>query len=524
MTTPPVYSLILGLVQCVIPPYAFRLTRVFGTTRVGWVLFAVFSLMALLQVIRATVPTSWGTDPNLAFDVLSFLIPILLLIGMVHIETLFKERLRLEQEEKKLRDALETAVKQRTAELDTANDELRREISLRKQGEEELRKSKEQYRFLFEENPQPMWIYDLEDSHFLAFNSATLRTYGYDGTELRDLTFKDLWSAGQLERFETLTTRSSAGTQHRGFWQHRRKDGSVMEVEIAWLDLVYASRRARLVLAHDVSAQRLLQKELLQSQKMQVTTQLAGGVVDNFSRLITQIEEDANVLLETCHESAAVGPLKRVAATAASAGGLTRQLMALVRRHPMQPEALDLNKFLESRAGKLARLVGNKISIETICRANLPCVLADPGLMDQILNNLVLNARDSMPEGGTLTVSTAVVRTDEDYVRDHEEARSGVFVCLTVADTGCGMTPEVRARLFEPFFTTKSGGKSPGLGLATVHGLIKQHGGWVEVQTEPGAGSRFVVFFPCGPAPRPDKSEPVAPRMPERSVSTVTAS
>ncbi|HVV72580.1 MAG TPA: PAS domain S-box protein, partial [Verrucomicrobiae bacterium] len=199
MTPPPVSSLLLGLLQCIIPPYAFRLTRVFGTKRVGWVLFAVFSLLALLQVVRACVPGTWGTDPNLALDLLYFLIPVLLLLGMVHIETLFKEKLRLEEHEKNLRAQLELEVRARTAELDTANEELQREISLRKQGEEELRKSKEQYRFLFDENPQPMWIFDLETLGFLAFNAAALRHYGYSAAEFRSLSVRDLCLPDQVD-------------------------------------------------------------------------------------------------------------------------------------------------------------------------------------------------------------------------------------------------------------------------------------------------------------------------------------
>jgi len=508
MTSPPVHSLILGLVQCVIPPYAFRLSRVFGTRRVGWVLFAVFSLMALLQVVRGSLPRGLGSDPNLALDLLYFLVPILLLIGMVHIETLFKERLHLQEEERRLRADLQLQVKARTAELDAANEDLQREISLRKQGEEELRKSKEQYRFLFDENPQPMWIFDLESFKFLAFNSAVLRYYGYGAREFRELTAKDLCVPDQAERFLADSAKNAIEVQHRGLWHHSKKDGSLLQVEITALDLVYATRPARLVLAHDVTAQRLLQKQLLHSQKMQVTTQLAGGVADNFSRLITLIEEDANLLVQNCHDSSAAQPLKRIAATASSAGGLTRQLMALVRRHPMQVEPLDLNKFIESRTPTLVHLLGNKISLETSCRTNLPPIIADPALIDQILRNLVLNARDAMPSAGTLTLSTAAIRVDKARAACHEEARPGAFVCLTVADTGCGMTPEIESRLFEPFFTTKASARSTGLGLATVHGLVKQHAGWVEVHTQPGSGSRFAVFFPCGPSSGPGKSQP----------------
>lgn len=499
MTGTHFYALLLGLLPCIIPPYAFRLSRVFGTKKVGWLLFAAFSLLAALQLVRASVVMGWMANSSVTFDILYFLIPILLLIGMVHIETLFKERLRLDEQEKRLRARLETEVQTRTAELNQANEDLQREISLRKQGEEELRKSKEQYRFLFDENPQPMWIFDLETFRFLAFNSATLRRYEYPAAEFRELTAGDLCAPDQMDLFAADCGKTGFGVQHRGLWKHRKKDGTPIEVEITSLDLVYASRPARLVLAHDLTAQRQLQKELLQAQKLRVTAQLAGGVADNFQTLIATIEEDARSLSHNCQETASAEPLKRIAATAASAGGLTRQLLALVRRHPMQVQPMDLNKIIERESGPLSRLLGKKISLEIVCRANLPPVIADPTLVEQILRNLILNARDAMPNGGSVTVSTTAIRVDDTTSHRHEEARPGGFVCLTVADSGCGISPEVQEHLFEPFFTTKTSGRATGLGLATVHGLVRQHSGWVEVQSTPGAGSRFTVFFPCGP-------------------------
>jgi signal transduction histidine kinase len=175
-------------------------------------------------------------------------------------------------------------------------------------------------------------------------------------------------------------------------------------------------------------------------------------------------------------------------------------MLALVRRHPMQAQALDLNELIENQTGNLGRLLGKNIRLEKMCWESLPSIKADPGLVEQILHHLVVNARDAMPNGGTLTIGTAAVRVDEARARLQEEARPGACVCLTVADTGCGMTPEVQSHLFEPFFTTKETGKAAGLGLATVHGLVKQHGGWLEVSTQSGAGSRFTVFFPCGPS------------------------
>ncbi len=490
------HSMALSLLPCLIPPYAFRLSRTFGTKRVGWVLFAVFSSLALLQLIRSWQPVTFGIDPRLTLDLLNFLIPMLLLIGMVHIETLFKGRLRLEQEEKRLRDGLEQQIKERTAALDAANEELQREISLRKVGEAELRTSKEQYRFLFDENPQPMWIFDLQTLKFLAFNRATLRQYGFTSAEFREMTAKDLCPLPEVDAFVADSAKTSPTNQPRGLWRHCKKDGSLVEVEISAQDLVYAGSPARLVLANDVTAQRMLQKQLMQAQKLELTTQLAGGVADNFQKLINVIEGDANALVQKCRDKSAAEPLRRIAATAGCASGLTRQLLALVRRHPMRPQPLDLNKLIEDHTGTVNRLLGNKITLEKICWGNLPSIIADPALILQVLRNLVLNARDAMPDGGLLTLSTAAVRVDESHASP-QGGRAGAYVCLTVSDTGCGMTSEVQARIFEPFFTTKGSDKALGLGLATLHGLVKQHCGWVEVDTQPGAGSQFTVFFPC---------------------------
>ncbi|HWX22997.1 MAG TPA: ATP-binding protein [Candidatus Binatia bacterium] len=511
MTFPPIYSLVLSFFPCLIPPYALRLSRVFGTRRVGWVVFSVFSVLAVLQVVRAWQPFGLGLDAGLTLDLLNFLVPVLLLISMIHIEMLFKERLRVEQEEKRLRDRLEFEVQERTADLDRANDALQTEISLRKQGEQELRKSKEQYRFLFDENPQPMWIYDLESLRLLAFNSATLRHYGFSRTEFRDKSIKDLCLPSDMDVVVADSAKPSPEVQRRGLWRHCKKDGSLIEVEITALDLSYAGCAARLILAHDVTAQRQLQKQLLQAQKMEVTAQLAGGVADRFNRLIDVIEGEANSLVQYCQDPQAAEPLKRIAATAGCTAGLTRQLLALVGRHPMQFQALDLNELIETQIPKVARLLGQKILLEKMWWTNPPSIMADPALVEQILHILVLNARDAMPNGGTLALSTAAVRVDEAHAERHEEARPGAFVCLSVSDTGCGMTPEVQARLFEPFFTTKESGKATGLGLASVHGLVKQHGGWLEVSTQAGAGSRFTVFFPCGPSPAPAKRLVSAP-------------
>jgi PAS domain-containing protein len=244
------------MLACLIPPYALRLTRAFGTKRVGWVIFTVFLLLATMQLIRAWHPMGLVLDPALTLDLLYLLVPVLLLIGMLHIETFLKERLRVEAEEKRLRDALEFQVQERTAQLHTANEELQREISLRKQGEQELRKSKDAYRFLFDENPLPMLIFDLHTLDFLAFNSAALRFYGFNSEEFKRLSVVDLCAPGEAEVFLADCARTSVLDQPPRFCRQRRKNHSIAEVEMTAHDLTYAERRARLLLIYEGSSAR----------------------------------------------------------------------------------------------------------------------------------------------------------------------------------------------------------------------------------------------------------------------------
>ena len=225
-TFPPIYSLVLSLLPCLIPPYALRLNRVFGTKRIGWVLFAVFALLAVLQLVRAWQPLGLGLDAGLTLDLLNFLVPVLLLIGLVHIETLFRERLRWKSRRRSCAEGWNFRCRSgRRPGL--ANEELQREIAMRRQGEEELRKSKEQYRFLFEENPQPMWIYDRSSYRFLAFNAAALRHCGFGRTEFRDLTARTYARDGEIDAFVADTGKSIQDC-------HAAANGAITERTAAW--------------------------------------------------------------------------------------------------------------------------------------------------------------------------------------------------------------------------------------------------------------------------------------------------
>jgi PAS domain S-box-containing protein len=252
----------------------------------------------------------------------------------------------------------------------------------------------------------------------------------------------------------------------------------------------------------DITDQMTLEAQLRHAQKLESVGQLAAGVAHDFNNILTIIQGHSDRLLERPGWTPDVAePLQQISAAANRATALTRQLLVFSRKQVMQPRVLDLSAVLGNLAKMLRRLLGDDIALESIHEPGLPAIEADAGMVEQIIMNLSVNARDAMPKGGRLTVSTATVTIDEAYVRQQPEARPGSFVCLSVTDTGCGMSKETLARIFEPFFTTKDVGKGTGLGLATVYGIVKQHQGWAEVSSQLGVGTTFRVYFPASTKP-----------------------
>jgi len=250
----------------------------------------------------------------------------------------------------------------------------------------------------------------------------------------------------------------------------------------------------------DITDRRSLEEQLRQSQKMEAIGQLAGGVAHDFNNLLTVINGYTNLLLtEQDLPAGATGPLKEVHAAGERATHLTRQLLVFSRKQEMRTQSLDLNDVVGDVAKMLRRLISEDIALQFNYATQLPSINADAGMIEQVLLNLSINARDAMPKGGSLTISTLRVTIDAAYVARNSDARAGDFVCLAVQDSGCGITPEIMPRIFEPFFTTKEVGKGTGLGLATVFGIAKQHQGWVEVESQVGAGTLFKVMFPSLP-------------------------
>ncbi len=250
-----------------------------------------------------------------------------------------------------------------------------------------------------------------------------------------------------------------------------------------------------------------LEEQLRQSQKMESIGQLAAGVAHDFNNMLTIIQGHSSRLLADPQLAPAVqDSVLAVHGAAERAAGLTRQLLMFTRKNVMQPRPLDLRQVVGNLNKMLCRLLGETISLQfhaPALPAELPNIYGDPGMIEQVLLNLAVNAQDAMAGGGTLTITLDEFCAGHDYLAGHPDARPGRFVRLQVTDTGCGMSDSVRARIFEPFFTTKEVGKGTGLGLATVFGIVKQHAGWIEVASEPGRGTRFAIFFPASDEPLP---------------------
>jgi signal transduction histidine kinase len=246
--------------------------------------------------------------------------------------------------------------------------------------------------------------------------------------------------------------------------------------------------------------------------------QLAAGVAHDFNNILTIIQGHISLLLDTRKVDPQLEkPLRHVLGASERASMLTRQLLAFSRKQMIQRRPINLHLLLDQHSQMLQRLIGEHIQLTFSCPSDLPAVFADACNIEQVIMNLAVNSRDAMPQGGQLVISAETIRIGPSYAEANPEATPGDFVCLSVRDTGCGIDETTRARLFEPFFTTKEVGKGTGMGLATVYGIIKQHNGWIEVESLQGRGTTFKVYLPvcADPTAMIEAERPAAP--PKRS-------
>jgi signal transduction histidine kinase len=280
----------------------------------------------------------------------------------------------------------------------------------------------------------------------------------------------------------------------------QRRDGSVLDANV-WSEVLRDSTGAVIGLIEivaDITERKLLEQQVLQAQKMDAIARLASGVAHDFNNLLTVITGYTHLLLgKLPPDDASYGDLEQVARAADRAGDLTRQLLAFSRRQSVSSSMVDMGALIGEVEPILKRVIGDGVQLTATVAAGLPRVCADPGQIEQVLLNLVLNARDAMPNGGVVTVGASAAMLDAEAAA-LAGVTPGQYVMVRVCDNGVGMAPDVQARIFEPFFTTKEQGKGTGLGLSTSYGIVRQAEGNIAVASQPGNGTVFTIWLPAG--------------------------
>jgi PAS domain S-box-containing protein len=376
-----------------------------------------------------------------------------------------------------------------------------RDITSRRSAEEALRSSEMLFHSVWNNSVDGMRLTD-EDGNVVAVNEAYCQLVGKTRDELEGRPFSQVYApsdsspemlAEYRERFRARVVKQQS---ERRMTLH---NGSVLDLEFTSSFVELPGRGSLLfTLFRDITAQKRLEDQLRQSQKMEAIGQLAGGVAHDFNNILTVIHGHASLLLANDpaggHTSRSA---QQIAQAAERAAGLTRQLLAFGRRQVLQPRRLDVNEVVGNMTKMLVRLLGEDVTLQVDYSETPAFIHADVGMIEQVLLNLAVNSRDAMAKGGLLSLQIQNVEISTASVAYHAEARDGSFVCISAADTGCGIPPENLSRIFEPFFTTKEIGKGTGLGLATVYGIVKQHFGWIEVDSELGRGATFRIYLPA---------------------------
>src|SRR6266446_4692175 len=337
------------------------------------------------------------------------------------------------------------------------------------------------------------------DGSFLDGNPTLLRIAGCASAE--DLLALNL--ARDIFRFpeqyaQLAGSCRESGRVHGAEAEWRRRDGGLVTVRMNVRQLTTAGQPAGLeIIAEDVTELRAMERQLRQAQKFEAVGQLAGGIAHDFNNVVGAILGWAELGVEQNRDNVQVaGRFARIREQAERAAALTRELLAFARRQVLQPRAVDLNTVTGGLVSFLDKVIGKDIEFKSL-NSKLDLVKADAAQIEQVLMNLCLNARDAMPQGGRLVIETEMVELDDSYCRFYPYVGPGRYAVVSVSDTGVGMDAETRERIFEPFFTTKERGKGTGMGLATAYGIVKQHGGFIHVYSEPGQGSLFRVYLPA---------------------------
>jgi len=368
----------------------------------------------------------------------------------------------------------------------------------RMRAENEVRQSEQRFHDLFENAKDIVFTLDL-DGNVTSLNKSAEEVMGWPRSEALQLNIKNLVAPEHLNLCSQMMQRilNDEPLQHFEISMLRKDGRKVLLQTSARLTYSNGQKEGVQGIARDITERRHLENMVQQSQKLEAIGRLSGGLAHDFNNLLCVISGHTELLTEqTQPEHPSLRNLTQIKKAVDSASSLTRQLLAFSRKQVFHPRILDLNAIVIETEKLLGRLIGEHIEFFSTLQPTLGHVRVDPVQVEQVLVNLVLNARDAMPHGGKLTIETGNVELGEGSRSKHAIVPAGNYVVLSVTDNGCGMDEETQSRIFEPFYTTKELGKGTGLGLATVYGIIKQSGGFIWVYSEPGQGTSFKVYLP----------------------------
>lgn len=410
---------------------------------------------------------------------------------------------------RKYNEVLIRKLEDKLTQLEVVRRELEDDIARRKQVEEALRDSELNYRRLYESMMDAFVATDM-DGRIREFNPAFQAMLDYTDDELRRMTYHDITPETWHDIEARIVAKQILPRGYSDVYEkeYRRRNGTVLPVELrTYLNRDEMGRpQGMWAIVRDISQRKQAEKErdqlreqFIQAQKMEAIGQLAGGMAHDFNNILQVMQGYGQLLLSDLdpkseqHEYAF-----EIHKSAVRAAQLTRQLLAFSRRQVLEPTTLDLNQLIGNLTKMIRRLLDENIKLHFTPRQKSVFIRADAGQLDQVLMNLCINARDAMSNGGTLTLETDTVEIDDSYLSLNPWARPGSYAVIVISDTGEGMDETIQQRAFDPFFTTKEVGKGTGLGLATVHGIINQHGGMIRLYSEPGIGTTFRLYLPRG--------------------------
>jgi PAS domain S-box-containing protein len=378
---------------------------------------------------------------------------------------------------------------------------LRSDLTRRADAEARMRDTDERMQLTIRQMPIG-FIEWSTDARVLAWNPASEKIFGFSVDEaIGKPMFDELVPQSAREHVDKIfaALKSNVGGTH-SINDNVNKSGQIITCE--WFNTPLIDERGKVVavfsLVQDITERMHLEKHVQQSQRLNAVGQLAAGVAHDFNNILTIVTGHTGLLLSRNDLPADARPdLERVESAALRAASLTRQLLTFSRQQAIFPRPVSLNEIVQVSTELLARVIGEHIRFNIGLADKLPTVEVDPAMIDQVITNLAINARDAMPRGGTLSIRTGLIIVTDEHLRENPEARPGKAVELRVSDTGNGIRPENLSRIFEPFFTTKEVGKGTGLGLAVVHGIVRQHRGWISVESTVGKGTTFQVFIPA---------------------------